>query len=95
MNMQYELMRFKLDLKSARFLSCVPCGNQEFDSSPDKTFAKAGKAQDFLFYECPNCPGAGFWTHRSLINEQRQIARAVAYSNPYQGGNIDTNAYRR
>jgi hypothetical protein len=57
---------------------CNFCGGTEFDLAPDKKLSTDSPYQLFLFYECPNCAGAGFWTHDERVDETLQIGVALA-----------------
>ena len=71
-------MKFILHLDSSDFLVCDSCGNSDFNLSPDKKLSADKAYKLFLFYECPNCQGAGFWTHSKTINKKRQVGIALA-----------------
>jgi hypothetical protein len=72
-------MKFTLDLSSNdNFLVCDSCPNEDFVWRREKRLSSDKKYKDFLFFECPNCKGAGFWTTRQSIDNERQIARALS-----------------
>jgi ssDNA-binding Zn-finger/Zn-ribbon topoisomerase 1 len=71
-------MKFKLHTKTEEFLKCDSCSNEDFDLLPEKKISAEEKYKDFLFYECPNCAGAGFWTHGNSINKKHNFGIAIA-----------------
>lgn len=71
-------MKFVLNLNNSKLLACNSCGNEDFKLLPDKKLSDEEKYKLFLFYECPNCAGAGFWAHSSSIDEKRQVGIAIA-----------------
>jgi predicted nucleic acid-binding Zn-ribbon protein len=71
-------MKFKLHLDSDEFLTCNSCGNDDFDFISDKKLTDDKKYRHFLFFGCPNCAGAGFWTHHKTINEKNNFGLAIA-----------------
>jgi hypothetical protein len=86
-------MKFTLDLSSDdNFLVCDSCGNEDFVLRRGKKLSSDKKYKDFLFFECPNCNGAGFWTTRQSIDNDRQLARALSRCKAQQSAGCGKNA---
>lgn len=71
-------MKFKLHWNSDHFLVCDFCGNDDFRLLPGRQLTADKKSKHFLFYECLNCKGVGFWTHKKAVDEKREISLAIA-----------------
>lgn len=71
-------MKFKLHWDSDYFLVCDSCGNKDFIYLPGRQLSADNKSRHFLFYECKNCKGGGFWTHKKVIDEKNEVSLAIA-----------------
>ena len=71
-------MKFILHLDSSAFLVCDACGSSDFKLLPDRKLSEDETYKLYLFYECPNCTGAGFWTHSKAIDKKRQVGIALS-----------------
>jgi uncharacterized Zn finger protein len=71
-------MKFILHSDSKDFLVCDSCGEVDFSLLPEKKLSADQTYKHFLFYECPNCAGAGFWTHGKTIDKKQQVGIALA-----------------
>jgi hypothetical protein len=77
-----QLMKFVLHSGSRDFLVCDSCGGTDFKLARNRKLSSNAVYSLFLFYECPNCAGAGFWAHMTSIDKDRQIGIALARCKP-------------
>lgn len=71
-------MNFKVWLEGGDLIPCEFCGSKNFKRVAGRKLSDMDTEAGFVFYECSDCRGMGFWTHKKTVDGTGRILRAIS-----------------